>query len=295
MVAGIGLSIACSPAPSQPLGPSEKPTQTSADRPPSEPPAKIHAYAHSALGSNVCVQTRQPDELALPTLLGSLLSRGTGGLNGTTVALAQHRNLLWIEERTPRTEKRVLVHGEVCLRQGYLEHLLSNKTAEKEHESVIVADINAIYIHLGLIGIGAKQGKPVQFFDEMMQPAFKPPTGEKIAIHLRYEEKGKEVLVPAQKWVRDSKAKKELQYDWVFAGSKIFADPEGKQPPYYGANQGRVICTSNFNVALLDIPVASSDKNDEGLQFEANTDQIPPVRTPVTLILEKKSELSLVP
>jgi hypothetical protein len=76
-----------------------------------------------------------------------------------------------------------------------------------------------------------------------------------------------------------------MEYDWVFAGSKLFDSPEPNQPPIYAANDGDVICISNFDTALLDLPVQLSDNNDE-LNYEAWTDRIPPLGTPVQLILE---------
>ena len=51
------------------------------------------------------------------------------------------------------------------------------------------------------------------------------------------------------------------------------------------ANGGDVICVSNFEDAMLDLPINSSKNNDE-LAFEAFTERIPPIGTPVTVILE---------
>jgi hypothetical protein len=183
----------------------------------------------------------------------------------------------------------VEVHAKVCLERGYLEHLLSRDEASKHHESVLSASFDAFFLDGALKAAGAKPGKPVQFFNKEGKPDFKPPSGDKIKITLRYKNKdGKEVQVPAQRWVRNTKTKKELDLDWVFAGSTFFLDPDGK-PTVYGANDGRVITTSNFISSLLDLPVMSAEGDpQEGLEWEANTELIPPRETPVIVVLEVK-------
>lgn len=70
---------------------------------------------------------------------------------------------------------------------------------------------------------------------------------------------------------------------WVFAGSGTYTDPcSGKK--FYLAEEGDLICVSNFPSATLDVAVNSSAGNDF-LLFEAWTERIPPRDTPVTLEL----------
>jgi hypothetical protein len=178
-------------------------------------------------------------------------------------------------------KRRVVVNAYVCLRQGVLEQLMTRKLT-KEHEAILVADVDARVIHAGLQAAGAEPGKPVQY-----RPKFIPPSGTVIKVTLQYKDKeGKVVRVPAQQWIRHIKTKKDLEHDWVFAGSALFEDPtDKKKPPYYLANDGDVICVSNFDTAMLDLPVDSSKDND-ALSFEANTDRIPPLDTRVQVILE---------
>jgi hypothetical protein len=180
------------------------------------------------------------------------------------------------------THKRVLVNATVCLRQGQLEQFLTRKRT-KEHEAILAADLDARVIHTALNLAGAVEGSPVKF-----RPKFVAPSGTEIKITLEYKDKdtGKTVRVPAQQWIRNIKTKKDLDTDWVFAGSVLIPDPfDKKKQPYYGANDGDVICISNFDTAMLDVPFNSPKDNDD-LAFEANTDRIPPLETPVLVILE---------
>ena len=185
-------------------------------------------------------------------------------------------------------KRRVLIDATVCLRQGQLEQLLTRKRT-KEHEAVLVADIDARELHKALLLAGAESGNPVRF-----QPKFAPPSGTPIKILVEFQQGGKTVRKPAQEFIRNTKTKKPLETDWVFAGSRLFRDPtDPKATPYYLANDGDVICIANFDTALLDVPFDSTKENDS-LFFEANTEAIPALESPVTLILEpilsKKSE-----
>lgn len=177
-------------------------------------------------------------------------------------------------------KRRVLIASKVCLRQGQLEQLLT-RTRTKEHEAILVGEMDAREVHKALLLTGAEAGSPVQF-----QPKFTPPTGTTIKVSLEYQQNGKTVRKPAQEWIREVKTKKALATDWIFGGSRLFKDPtDPKAPPYYLANDGDVICIANFDTALLDVPFDST-KDNEHLSYEANTDAIPALGTPVTLILE---------
>ena len=75
-----------------------------------------------------------------------------------------------------------------------------------------------------------------------------------------------------------------MTLNWVFAGSGFWVDERtGKR--HYRAEGGDFICVSNFPSAMLDLPIESTQTN-SGLMFEAFTENIPPIGTPVTVILE---------
>lgn len=177
-------------------------------------------------------------------------------------------------------KRRVLVDAYVCLRQGQLEQFLTRKRT-KEHEAILAADVDARDIHTALILAGAEPGKPVQF-----RPRYQPAAGTVIKVYLDYVDKGKQVQVAANQWIRDARKKRELDQDWVFGGSHLIPDPlDMTKKPYYAANDGDVICVSNFDTAMLDLPIESSKDNGD-LSFEAYTERIPPLETPVRVILE---------
>jgi hypothetical protein len=186
---------------------------------------------------------------------------------------------VWVDAKG----RQVLVDGYVSLREGYLE-MFACLQGTKEHESVVAVKTKAKTVHAALLALGAKAGTPVQF-----RPEFKPPTGTVIDIEVHWlDAKGGWKSSKAEQWVRDTKTKKAMTQPWVFAGS-FFAKEEGTGKEFYMAEGGDFICVSNFTSAMLDVPIRSSDANDQ-LEFEANTEQIPILGTPVRLVLTPKIE-----
>lgn len=76
---------------------------------------------------------------------------------------------------------------------------------------------------------------------------------------------------------------REMQADWVFAGSGFYVD-EDTGTKYYLAEDGDYICVANFAGAMLDLSTASSATDTER-NYEAYTDRIPPRGTEVTIEL----------
>jgi hypothetical protein len=178
------------------------------------------------------------------------------------------------------TRRRVLVSASVCLREGALELLMCKKNT-KEHEAVLTADIDARKLHEALILAGATEGSPVRF-----RPRYRPASGSTIKVSVTYEDKGQQKTLPAQQWVKNMKSGKPLESDWVFAGSQLIDNPlDPQKAKLYLANDGDVICVSNFETALLDLPIESS-KDDADRAYVAFTDHIPPLETKVVVTLE---------
>jgi hypothetical protein len=184
---------------------------------------------------------------------------------------------VWIDP----ANKRVVLDGTVCLREGQLEMLACPK-ATKEHESVLAVDSKAYVVHAGLLAVGAQVGTPVQF-----QPNYKPATGTQIDVMLIWTDKDGTVHRDrGQDWVRNAKTGKAMDYAWVFAGSGFWQD-EATGEKSYLAESGDFICVANFPSAMLDLPVESSQAN-ENLLYEAFTEHIPPIGTRVRIVLTPK-------
>jgi hypothetical protein len=186
-------------------------------------------------------------------------------------------DVVWVDAK----QKLVYVDGYVSLREGMLE-MLACPVGTKEHESVVAVFSRAQTLHAALLAVGAEVGHPVSF-----RPTFRPPAGTEIEIEVHWQDaEGKWLSAKGQDWVRDTRTQKPLAHPWVFAGSGFWQDEETDKE-YYKAEAGDLICVSNFSTAMLDIPVESSQVND-GLMFEANTEKIPRLGTPVRMVLNPK-------
>ena len=186
---------------------------------------------------------------------------------------------VWLDDKN----KRVVLQSEVCLRDGALElfacihRWIDDPTLKgsklrrgtKEHESILTINTTAKLVHTGLLLSGADNGSPARF-----RPKYVPAHGSEIEITLHWQDgQGKWQTARAQDWVRDHKTKKEMTHRWVFAGSRFWVN-ERTGERIYTAESGDLICVSNFDTAVLDLPIESSGAN-EGLLFEAFTERIP--------------------
>jgi hypothetical protein len=184
---------------------------------------------------------------------------------------------IWIDPQ----EKAVVVEGQIALREGMLEMFACTRNT-KEHESIVSVNAKAYLVHAGLVALGAEPGHPVRF-----QPEYMPPAGTEIEVLVRFrDESGKIQTVRAQDWIKDNHTGKPMEYPFVFAGSGFYTDPDTNKK-YYQAEHGDFVCVANFGTAMLDIPAKSSKSNEE-LEFEALTKKIPPLGTPVQLVLKPK-------
>jgi hypothetical protein len=176
--------------------------------------------------------------------------------------------------------RRVLVGAQVCLREGQLELFMCRKNT-KEHEAILDADVYAREVHKALLLAGATEGSPVRY-----RPKYKPASGSTVKVSVLYQDKGRLITVPAQSWVKNAKTGKALDSNWVFAGSALVDNPlDPGKPKHYLANDGDMICLSNFETAMLDVPFESS-KDNADLTFVAFTDRIPALGTKVVVALE---------
>ena len=172
----------------------------------------------------------------------------------------------------------LFVDGRVALREGPPLEMFACPAHTKEHESVVAVHAKPSVVHAGLLFLNAQVGHPVRF------DPYQPAAGTEVDIVVQWKDvEGRSHRVPAQHWVRSIKTKQALPHPWVFAGSGMWKDEETGERGYKG-DSGYFICVSNFEESTLDLPIPSSaDKSD--LLYEAFTERIPPVGTPVRLVL----------
>jgi hypothetical protein len=174
--------------------------------------------------------------------------------------------------------KRLVVGGRVALAEGVIE-VFACPERSKEHEAIVATRCPARLIHAGLLALGLEPGSPVSF-----DPEYRPATGPKVSVRVRWKDAaGRLQERPAQELIRNTKTGRQLEAEWVFAGSGFWRDPaDGTE--HYQADGGDMICVSNFPTAMLDLPIESSESN-AALLFEAFAGRVPPAGTEVELVL----------
>ena len=183
--------------------------------------------------------------------------------------------------------RRVEMDANVVLRKGMLE-LLVCRAQTKEHESIMATRAQPSDLHAALLMLGIRPGKAAEYLPPRpsQEGVFLPPRGAELRISMEWVgEDGETQNASAADWLattdRDRKEKPAgPPKKWVFVGSDLL--PDGR---YWANESGDLICVANFASAVIDVPFASSDKN-QFLEYSARTAEIPPVGTRVKVILE---------
>jgi hypothetical protein len=170
--------------------------------------------------------------------------------------------------------------SEVVLRSGPLE-LLACKAGTKEHESILATDAEPSHLHAALLALGLTPGRAARWIEDADFVRAIPPRGPHLRISLRWQDaQGKAHEADAASWLTVSgEDGTEPPQHWIFIGSRMMPDGE-----YLADSSGDIITVANFMEAVIDVPFESSRSNEQ-LEFEANQKVIPPVGTPVTVVV----------
>ncbi|HSV14826.1 MAG TPA: YdjY domain-containing protein [Tepidisphaeraceae bacterium] len=174
-------------------------------------------------------------------------------------------------------QKQVHVECE-AVRADYPLEFLAVVRNGNEYESIVRSDAKPSDVHLALLMLGLKPGEPVHYSESTK--TWLPPSGPPIVIWFEYDKDGKHEKIPATRWMRDVRSKREPPaFSWVFTGSKTMADGTYAADP-----TGYLISVINNELSVLDVPDLKA-RALEARELERNPDTMPPTGTPVTMIL----------
>ena len=192
------------------------------------------------------------------------------------------KEFVWVD----KANRHVVLHGTVCAADTPLEFFATY--ANRAYEAVLTINVKPSTVHAGLLAVGAEPGHPAEFKPPVPPKTdfeFIPPSGTEVAVEVRWRDKdGRVFSAPAQYWVRNVKTKKELDTNWVFAGSQFVTD-ETTGKKYYQADSGELICLLSLPNAMLDLPRRGYGAL-EARSFEVFREHLPPDGTPVTVLLK---------
>ncbi len=199
---------------------------------------------------------------------------------GTVTLLDRATGNVWLAV-TPKS-RAVAVLAKVVLRRGILEHLLC-LTGTKEHEAILAATLTPEVLHAALIAAGAEPGSPVRY-----DPEYGPPTGTRIEIELEWWDGKEWRRESAKNWLVEDRTGKPFRMEWVFAGSKTVKHPTTGEE-YYLGREGDLVTVANMVSAVIDVAGFSSASN-EALLYRTRDEAVPPLDTPVLVILRPVTE-----
>jgi len=120
-----------------------------------------------------------------------------------------------------------------------------------------------------------------------------PPRGPTVVVWVEWKDgEGRTVRRRAEELVLNVKTKKTMdRTGWVFVGSRFVRDEASGKEVYAAALTGAVITTYHDPTTVLDNP---SPTGEDDTLFAANQAALPPVGTPVQVIVEpeKKKDVS---
>lgn len=172
--------------------------------------------------------------------------------------------------------REVLVEGQVILREGAIE-LFACSPRTREHESILLVAARPMHIFQAMGLIGLTPGHPPRV--DIEREIFEGARGEPVEVLVRYTFEGKSREEPIERWMQRADGSPLPLQDWVFAGG--LTNEEGR---YVTDNEGTVVAVVDFATSLVALPQRHSDRNDE-LWLAPATQNIPPLKTPVTLVL----------
>jgi hypothetical protein len=189
------------------------------------------------------------------------------------------------------TEAReVRIAATVCLDGGWLEQVACSPRS-REHEALVVVDVRPSAIHLALMLAGFEPGRPGRWSrQEDGELSLEPPTGAPLDVLVEHADAdGGVVRVPVRRWIRDHLGRHEFpRSPWIFAGSSMAPNPEHMGPgEHYVADMtGSIIGLVTFGDELIGFSLVLADQAEvQPPEWELNTGVVPPVGTPVTIIL----------
>lgn len=190
-------------------------------------------------------------------------------------------------------DSRIEIDAWVCLDEGWLEQVACSPRT-REHESLLVVKAQPSNIHAALLMAGFESGTPGRWKYENENFTFVPPTGSALEVMVRYAGADSETIERSVRaWIREARNSASFPDDpWIFSGSRFEPNPEfmGPGEHYVADMTGSIIGLVTFGDEVVGFSrVMAHEEAVQPLEWEANPDTMPPIGTPVTVILRAYS------
>ncbi len=188
--------------------------------------------------------------------------------------------------RIDRVRSTVEIDAVVCIDAGWLEQIACSPQT-REHESLVTIASRPRDVHAALLLLGLEPGAPGSWTFENDVLALVPPRGPRLSVEVRWiAADGTARREPIGRWVREARSGVELDSSWYFAGSVLEPARDGRSALYVADQSGSIIGLVTFGDEVIAFPAILPDQEGVApLEYEAWTERLPPIGTPVTVLL----------
>lgn len=176
--------------------------------------------------------------------------------------------------------------GKVNMVEGPLEYVLVT-TEGATHESLLSTEVQPADLHFAMLLLGAKgagiltpgpdEAPPTQIDKAYLEHAPRLK-GDSIQIAVRWTAGTGKKTTPVEDWIINTESKKAAaRGPWIYTGSMF----QGGQ--FRAQSEGAFAALVTYPAALINNPRKGSDND---LVWEVNKKTVPPVDTPVTIVIK---------
>ncbi len=194
----------------------------------------------------------------------------------------------------------VRLESEACLERGWLEQVACG-AGSREHESLVVVTARASDLHAALLLAGLEPGRPGRWsVDDTGRTRLEAPVGD--AVRMRFEwtdEDGRERSASPVDWIVGEDGRRMDEPVWRFGGSLLIdaagrrVDPEARTGEGAGGARyvadltGSIVGLVTFGDEVIGLEEVIPDATDYAEPaWMVDTEAVPPLGTPVTLVFE---------
>ncbi|MGV3755818.1 MAG: YdjY domain-containing protein [Verrucomicrobiota bacterium] len=176
--------------------------------------------------------------------------------------------------RLDKNAKTVSFPAVVNMRSDIVEYWLVNNGG-KIHESVLKTEAEPYHIHLAMLLIGAK-GRPN--ISPAQRVEDKTTAGDTIRLSFEYQDEKGKVKRRAEEAINDKSTQATMtKGDWTYNGSWVF------NSAFVAQRELSIVANIHDHDALINNP---RPKREDDENWLAETKNLPPIGTPVTVIIE---------
>lgn len=184
---------------------------------------------------------------------------------------------VWVQQ------KKIEIRGVVNMDEGVVE-LLATSPDGKKHESVLVLTCNPALLHTSILLIGKSPGG-----GEGEQGSSNKPLGDLLYIYVKWEEDNKTIIRRGEELIWNEKQQKEMNKTaWIFTGSRFSPGSDKRKTVYMANVTGVLVATYYDPEAIVNNPLPTRT---DDTTYHANKKKLPPLKTPVTLIITAEEQM----